>query len=166
MRVAGAIVLAITLMGCREPVPPESVPKKSPVVLSVEYPNAAGGGIPSETTIHIRNESKGTIKALPDFYQAMAMGWFKIAVRDAEGKLLKQLHPFIGGPPDAPEEKDYLVLKPSEAGRLRFLPGVVVKGYDLKPGQLYFFELTLKIDGVEGTVTLVTPFGYSESRNR
>lgn len=94
------------------------------------------------------------------------MGQFKIAVRDVGGKLLKQVHPFIGTPPLAPKEKDYLVLKPSEIGRLNFPPGVVVKGYELKPGKLYLIEITLTIDGVEGDVVLVTPFGYSESRDR
>jgi hypothetical protein len=58
-----------------------------------------------------------------------------------------------------------LVLKPAEAGKLDFAIRKVVEAYDLKPGRLYFFKLTLKIDGIEAPATLVTPFGYEETRD-
>lgn len=144
----------------------EKEPKKSPVALSVEYPNVAAGGIPGHSTIHIRNDLGQNIKALPDFDQARATGQLKIAVRDTNGMYLKQIYPLLGGPPLAPKEKDYITLNPKESGRLGLDPGVIVQGYDLKPGRLYFFELTLKIGGLEEDVKLVTPFGYTEAPER
>jgi hypothetical protein len=164
MRSAASLLLVIISASCRGPeAAPES--KKSPVTLSMEYPNVVAGGIPSQGTLHVRNESMGNIKALPNFIQALTAGQIGIAVRDASGKLVKQVYPFTGGPPAAPEQKDYLVLKPAEAGKLDFAIRKVVEAYDLKPGRLYFFKLTLKIDGIEAPATLVTPFGYEETRD-
>lgn len=77
--------------------------------------------------------------------------------------LSKKVYPFIGDAPLKPTEKDYVEIKPTETGRIEYIPGVVIQAYDLKPNTLYFIELTMKFEGLDEPAKLVTPFGYSKA---
>lgn len=56
------------------------------------------------------------------------------------------------------------MIPPGQVGRVEFGIGVIVRAYDLRPGQLYFVEMTMKVVGVPEPVTLVAPFGYAPAR--
>jgi len=138
--------------------------EKPAVVVSGEYSNATGGGIPRFLLIRARNESGATIKAVRNFPQGQTIEQYRFVIRQADGKEIRQKRPFIGTPPHAPTDKDYVVLKPGESGALEVELNKLQNAFDLQPGRLYFIEVRVRFDGLPEPVLLVTAFGYTEAR--
>lgn len=143
---------------------PPSRDDKPAVILSGEYTNATGGGVPRYLLIRARNESGETIKSVRNFAQAQTIDQYRFVVREADGTEIRQKRPFIGTPPHAPTDKDYVFLKTGESGAFEVELYKVRNAYDLQPGRLYFLEVRVRFHGLAEPVLLVTTFGYAAAR--
>lgn len=168
MRTIFVVALCLMAVGCRNADPPGGPSiadelARSPLRLSLEYPNAPDGEVRNREpiTIHVHNQSKGEVRVLTNYAQAMTVGQLKLGVRDAKGQPIRRAHPYRHGPPQAPTEADYTRIKPGEACRIRLPSGDLANAYGLETGVLYFAEVSLQPEGLQTPCVLRCPFGFA-----
>ena len=121
--------------------------------LAVQYGQGPARGF----TVLLSNTSERIVEVLPPD-KALAAGDLRIAVCTSDGTKVRQASPWPGVPL-LPTDKDWIEIAPKTNGSFLI---EVTQAYDLKPGQLYFVEVTYVTRGGSENFHSRFPFGLPE----